>query len=75
MVTFVCLLASVSSCVSATHVFMRKCNHTGYLYGFSPLLVRHHVNLQCVGESGGHVIVLFAAVWLFSNMFPNHVPS
>ena len=37
--------------------------------------VRHHVNLQCVGESGGSVIVLFAAVWLFSDMLPNHVPS
>ena len=38
-------------------------------------IVRHHVNLQCVGESGGSVIVLFAAVWLFSDMPPNHVPS
>ena len=28
-------------------------------------IVGHHVNLQCVGESGGSVIVLFAAVWLF----------
>ena len=38
-------------------------------------MVRHHVNLQCVGESGRSVIVLFAAVWLFPDMPPNHVPS
>ena len=37
--------------------------------------VCHHVKLQCAGESGGSVIVLFAAVWLFSHMLPNHVPS
>ena len=37
-------------------------------------IVCHHVNLQCVVESGGSVIVLFAAVWLFSDMLPNHVP-
>ena len=38
-------------------------------------IMRQHVNLQCVGESGGSVVVLFAAVWLFSDMLPNHVPS
>ena len=35
--------------------------------------MRHHVNLQCVKESGGSVIVLFAALWLFYNMLPHHV--
>ena len=35
----------------------------------------HHVNLQFVGESDGSVIVLFAVVWLFSDMLPHHVPS
>ena len=38
-------------------------------------ILLHHVNLQCVGESGGSVIVLFAAVWLFSDLPPNHVPT
>ena len=38
-------------------------------------IVRHHVNLQCVRESGGSVIVLFAAVWLFSDMLPRQVLS
>ena len=38
-------------------------------------IMRHHVNLQCVGESGGSVVVLFAAVWLFSDMLSNHGPS
>ena len=37
--------------------------------------VRHHVNLQCIGESVGSVIVLFAVVWLFSYMLPHHVLS
>ena len=36
--------------------------------------VRHHVNLQCITESGS-LIVLFAAVRLFSYMFPHHVLS
>ena len=62
----------VSSCVSATYVLVHKCNHTGYTYR---LLVRHHVNLQYVGESGGSVIVLFADVWLFSDMLPRQVLS
>ena len=34
--------------------------------------VCHHVNLQCIRESGS-VIVLFAAMWLFSYMLPHHV--
>ena len=41
-------------------------------------ILLHHVNLQCVGESGGGVIVLFAAVWIFSDMpprSPNRLPS
>ena len=37
--------------------------------------VRHHVNLKSIRGSGGSVIVLFAAVWLFSDMLPNHLPS
>ena len=37
--------------------------------------LRHHVNLQCVGQSGKSVIVLFAVVWLFSDMLSTHVPS
>ena len=37
--------------------------------------VYHHVNLQCIGESGGSVIVLLAAVWLFSDMLPHLVLS
>ena len=36
--------------------------------------VRHYVNLQCIRESGS-VIVLFAAMWLFSYMLPHHVLS
>ena len=37
--------------------------------------VYHHVNLQYIGESGGSVIVLLAAVWLFSDMLPHLVLS
>ena len=75
MVTFVCLLASmchlvflqlISLCVSAI-TLIKLVRHLA--------IVRHHENLQCVGESGGSVIALFAAVWLFSGMLPNHVPS
>ena len=36
--------------------------------------VHHYVNLQCIRESGS-VIVLFAAVWLFSYMLSHLVLS
>ena len=55
----------MSSCVSATYVVNLKASRHG----------ASNVNLQYVGESGGHVIVLFGAVVLFFDMFPNHVPS
>ena len=29
------------------------------------------MNLQCIGESSRSVIVLFAALWLFSDMLPH----
>ena len=75
MVTFVCLLASMRHLVFLQ--LMCLCVSAITLVKLVRLLaiVRHHVNLQCVGESGGSVIVLFAAVWLFSDMPPNHVPS
>ena len=39
-------------------------------------VVGRHCASSCeFGESGGTVIVMFAAVWLFSDMPPNHVPS
>ena len=73
MVTFMCLLASVCHLVFLQ--LLGLCVSAITLVKLVRLLaiVRHHVNLQCVGESGGSVIVLFAAVWLFSDMLP--VPS
>ena len=61
----------VSSCVSAIYVLVYKCNT---LIKLIRLLasVRNHVN---IGESGGSVLVLFAVVWLFSDMLPHHMPS
>ena len=75
MVTFVCLLAS--TCHLVFLQLMCLCVSAITLVKLVRLLaiVRHHVNLRCVGESGGSVIVLFAAVWLFSDMLPNHLPS
>ena len=66
----------VSSCVSATYV----CSCVQVLSHWSNLRirllasVRNYVNLQCIRESGS-VIVLFAAMWLFSYMLPHHVLS
>ena len=71
MVTFVCLLASMCHLV----FLQLPCLYISAitLVKLVRLLasVRHHVNLQCVGESGRSVIVLFAAVWLFSDMLPH----
>ena len=64
----------VSSCVSATYVLVYKCNTLVKLIRLLASVL-HHVNLQSIGESGGSVIVLFAVVWLFSDMPPHHVPS
>ena len=66
----------LSPCISATNV----CSCVQVLSHWSNLCirlltsVRHHVNLQCIRESGS-LIVLFAAVRLFSYMFPHHVLS
>ena len=75
MVIFVCLLASMCHLVFLQ--LMCLCVSAITLVKLVRLLaiLLHHVSLQCVGESGGSVIVLFAAVWLFSDMLPNHVPS
>ena len=75
MVTFVCLLACMCHLVFLQ--LMCLCVSAITLVKLVRLLVilLHHVSLQSVGESGGSVIILFAAVWLFSDMPPNHVPS
>ena len=76
LVTFVCLLASMCHLVflQLMYVLECKCYHIGQTLICIRLLasVRHHVNLQCTRES---VIVMFAAVWLFSYMLPHHVLS
>ena len=71
MVTFVCLLASMCHLVFLQ--LMCLCVSAIKLVTLVRLraILLHHVNLQCVGESGGSVIVLFAAVWLFSDMLPH----
>ena len=65
MVTFVCLLASMCHLVFLQ--LMCLCVSAITLVKLVRLLaiVRHHVNLQCVGESDGSIILLFAALWLF----------
>ena len=60
--------------VSATYVFVYKCNTLVKLIRLLAS-VRPHVNLQNIGESGGSVLALSAFVWLFSDMRPHHVPS
>ena len=66
MVTFLCLLANVC------HLVFLQLMWSNFKLLAS---VYHHVNLQCIGESGGSVIVLLAAVWLFSDMLPHLVLS
>ena len=80
LVTFVCLLTSMCHLVflQLMYVLVCKSYHIGQTLSntFKRLLasVRHYVNLQCLRESGS-VIVLFAAMWLFSYMLPHHVLS
>ena len=75
MVIFVCLLASMCHLVFLQ--LMCLCVSAITLVKLVRLLaiLLHHVSLQCVGEIGGSVIVLFAAVWLFSKMLSHHVLS
>ena len=75
MVIFVCLLASMCHLVFLQ--LMCLCVSAITLVKLVRLLaiLLHHVSLQRVGERGGSVIVLFAAVWPSSDMLPNHVPS
>ena len=75
MVTFVCLFASMCHFVFLQLLCLCVCAITLVKLVRLLAIVRHHVNLQCLRESGGSVIVPFAAVWLSSDMLPNLVPS
>ena len=75
VVTFVCLFASMCHFVFLQLLCLCVCAITLVKLVRLLAIVRHHVNLQCLRESGGSVIVLFAAVWLSSDMLPNLVPS
>ena len=79
LVTFVCLLTSICHLVFLQLMYVLVCRsyHIGQTLSNTLRLlasVRHYVNLQCIRESGS-VIVLFAAMWLFSYMLPHHVLS
>ena len=79
LVTFLCLLTSICHLVFLQLMYVLVCRsyHIGQTLSNTLRLlasVRHYVNLQCLTESG-NVIVLFAAMWLFSYMHPHHVLS
>ena len=79
LVTVLCLLANVCHLVFLQLMYVLVCRsyHIGQTLSNTLRLlasVRHYVNLQCLRESGS-VIVLFAAMWLFSYMLPHHVLS
>ena len=71
LVKFMCLFASMCHFV----FFFNLCVKVITLVKQRLLAsVHHYVNLQCIRESGS-VIVLFAAVWLFSYMLSHLVLS
>ena len=73
LVKFMCLLASM--CHLVFFQLMCLCVKVITLVKQRLLAsVHHYVNLQCIRESGS-VIVLFAAVWLFSYMLSHLVLS